>query len=303
MPAGSKTPHKAGYAALIGRPNAGKSSLLNALLRFPLSIVSPVPQTTRHQVLGVLNGEGFQLCILDTPGWLDDAKDDLQRALIRAARRAVRADADVLLVVVEPGQPGPKDVEALKAAVSGATPVILAVNKADVAEHGALDAAVRAWTGALSPKASLVVSARTGRGIQALLASLLSQLPESAPYFGPDQLSDRWERFFAAEIIRQGIFQSYQKELPHACAVEIEEFKEKPGRPDRIRANIYVERDGQKGILIGAGGAGLRKLKTVSGKALEAFLGRRVELELWVKVRKNWRRDPAAVKSFGYGWL
>jgi GTP-binding protein Era len=292
--------HKAGYAALIGRPNAGKSSIVNALLHFPLSIVSPVPQTTRHKVLGILNGDGFQLCLLDTPGWLDEAQDDLQRALIRVARRAVREDADIMLVVVEPGKPDPKDLEALKAAVSGPTPVVLAVNKADAAEGAAIDAAVRAWVDTLRPKACQVVSARTGKGIQALLDTLLSLLPESPPYFGPDQLSDRWERFFAAEIVRQTIFQCYQKELPHACAVEIEEFKELAGRPDRISATIYVERDGQKGILIGSGGRGMHKLRALSLKALETFLGRKAELELWVKVRKNWRRDPQAVKGFGY---
>ncbi|HVE11855.1 MAG TPA: GTPase Era [Elusimicrobiota bacterium] len=292
---------KAGFVALLGRPNAGKSTLTNALLNFPLSIVSPKPQTTRHRILGIVQAEGWQACLLDTPGLLDSAKDKLQDALIRTARRAAREDADVLLLLVEPGVPAENELKAMKSLVSGAQPLVLVVNKMDQdKDRSRVDATLAAYSAALSPAKAHAISALKKEGLDALRASLRELLPESPPYYEGDRLSDRWERFFVAEIIRAGIFEAYREEVPHACAVDIEDFKETKGKKDLIRATIYVERSSQKPILLGPGGKSLRELTSSRTKAIELFLGRKVELDLWVKVKDNWRKNPAALKAFGY---
>lgn len=290
---------RAGFVALCGRPNAGKSTLLNALLRQKLSIVSPVPQTTRHKILGILNGKEYQVCFLDTPGLLDAAKDGLQNALIRTVRIASRDDADLLVLVVEPAPPSEQDVAALKGLMRGGRPVLVAVNKSDLAaDKAALQAAAEAYRAALEPAEVHVISALKRDGVDHLLASIIKRLPENPAYFGADQASDRWERFFAEEIIRERIFEQYYQEVPHACAVQVEDFRE--GRPDRISAIVYVEREPQKGILVGAKGKSIRRLTETSERELKAFLGRPVALELRVKVKSNWRRDPQALRQFGY---
>ncbi|OIO12301.1 MAG: GTPase Era [Elusimicrobia bacterium CG1_02_63_36] len=293
--------HKAGFVAIIGKPNAGKSSLLNALLEFPLSIVSPKPQTTRHALLGILNGEGHQLCLLDTPGWLDRADDKLQSNLIRAAKIAAREDADALLLVVEPQRPNAETLASLKRLTSFGKPVVLAVNKSDlVKDNVGLERIVEAYRKELEISSSHIVSAKNGKALKGLLKDLLERLPESPPFFEGDGISDRWERYFVTEIVREKIFELYHEEVPHACAVMLEQFREEPGRKDRIILTIYVERPPQKGIVIGKGGMAIQKLRIHSHKAIEKFLGRKTELELFVKVRKNWRKDPGALKEFGY---
>lgn len=290
---------RSGFVAIVGRPNAGKSTLLNSILKQKLSIVSPTPQTTRHKILGILNGAERQVCFLDTPGLLDAAKDGLQAALIRTARIASRDDCDVLVLVVEPHPPAAAELAALGSLARGARPVLLAVNKADtVSDKAALKAWAQAYADALKPAEVHVVSALRRDGVDHLLASVVARLPESPPYYATDQVSDRWERFFAEEVIRERIFELYYQEVPHACAVQVEEFKE--GGPDRISAIIYVEREPQKGILIGPKGAAIRELTKASEKALREFLGRGVALELRVKVKPNWRKDAHALKQFGY---
>lgn len=290
---------RAGFVALCGRPNAGKSTLLNAFLRQKLSIVSRVPQTTRHKILGILNGKDLQVCFLDTPGLLDAAKDGLQNALIRTARIASRDDADLLVLVVEPAAPSEADVAALKGLARGGRPVIVAVNKADlVADKAALQAAAEAYRAALEPAEVHIVSALRRDGVDHLLASIVERLPRSPAYYGTQQASDRWERFFAEEIIRERIFEQYFEEVPHACAVQVEEFRE--GRPDRVSAIVYVEREAQKGILVGAKGRSIRRLTETSERELKSFLGRPVALDLRVKVKSNWRKDPQALRQFGY---
>jgi len=291
---------RAGFVALIGRPNAGKSTLMNALLKFDLSIVSPKPQTTRHSILGILNGPGHQICFVDTPGLLDQSRDLLQDALMRTTRRVAREDADVRLLLVEPYVVPAAETERLAAILGKSGTLILAINKADLVSPRTKLDAVRAAYAALSPARSVVLSARSGEGVADLREAILALMPVSPPYYETDRLSDRWERFFVAEIIRAGLFEAYREEIPHACAVEIEEFKENPGKKDLIRAWIYVERSNQKGILLGPRGAALRELAKNRTLAIEKFLGRRVELDLWVKVRAGWRKDLRSLKEFGY---
>lgn len=292
---------KSGFVALLGRPNAGKSTLMNALLRTKLSIVSPKPQTTRHKVLGLLNGPGYQVCLLDTPGLIEEPRDCLQTALVRAGLSAARESPDLLLLVVEPAPPRESDLREFSSLGRLGPPLILALNKADLpAGPGGHEAVLSAYGQALKPAAALSLSALKGQGLAALLQEILRRLPESPPFYETDQLSDRWERFFAAELIREQVFALYAEEIPHAVAVVLEQFRETEGEPDLVRATLYVERDGQKGILIGRKGSALRRLLARSREALENFLGRPVDLDLWIKVRENWRKDPRALKEFGY---
>lgn len=293
-------PFRAGFAAIVGRPNVGKSTLLNALLGFKLSIVSPKPQTTRHRILGILNGENFQICFLDTPGLIEKPINGLQRALTVAAKSAAREDADVLVFVAEPGRPREEELRALEVLASRQVPVVLTVNKIDAASPEKIAAARAACEEVVKPVASLGVSALKGTGVGELRDRLLALLPESPPFYGTDQLSDRWERFFAEEVIREKIFELFQQEIPHACAVRVEEFRERKGSPDQVRAAIFVEKESQKGILIGRQGRAIGALTEASRRALADFLGRRVELELRVGVRAGWRKDPKALKDFGY---
>jgi GTP-binding protein Era len=292
-------PHRAGFVALLGRPNAGKSTLLNALLGQKLSIVSPKPQTTRHKLLGIINGNDYQLCLLDTPGWLDEAQDGLQKTLIQMARSAARDDADVIVLVVEPTPPAAADLESLRSSLRGDKPLVLVVNKCDLREAPAIEAAKTGWA-ALNPVKVHAVSAMKATGVAALRADLIALLPESPAFYDKTQASDRWERFFATEFIRETIFENLHEEVPHACAVEIERYKERPGKPDEINATIYVERAGQKPILLGKKGAMIRTLTEESRRKIEAFTGRKADLEIWIKIRANWRKDAGALRELGY---
>jgi GTP-binding protein Era len=294
-----ETAHKAGFVALAGLPNAGKSTLLNALLKFKLSIVSPKPQTTRHRILGILEGEGFQACFLDTPGLLSEAKDPLQKALRIEASRALREDADLIVYLVDTAEADPAKAEA--PSLREGAPVLLVLNKCDrPSSEERLKALEDSYSERLKPAKVLRISALKGQGVEELKAEILARLPENPPFYEKGQLSDRWERFFASEIVREAVFDSYHDEIPHATAVVVETFREKPGKPDEVFATLYVERDGQKGILIGKGGKDLHRLTERAQAGLENFLGRRVVLELWIKVRKDWRKDPRSLKEFGY---
>ena len=293
-------PFKAGFVVLLGRPNAGKSTLVNALLGSKLSIVSAQPQTTRHKILGILNRPDAQICFLDTPGLVPDPGDPLQSALRRTAAMSAKEDPDVLVLLVEPRKPDPKSLEELAALSRGPNPVILAVNKIDLPPvKGGPDEAAAAYSEAVKPAAAVRISALKKIGLEELLAEIVVRLPESPPFYESGQLSDRWERFFASELIREQLFALYKEEIPHATAVAIDQFIE-GGKADVVRAMLYVERDGQKGILLGKQGRALRQLQDRSQQALAGFLGRPVELDLWVKVRRNWRKDPRALKEFGY---
>ena len=291
--------HKAGFVALAGLPNVGKSTLMNALLKFKLSIVSHKPQTTRHRLLGILEGEGFQACFLDTPGLIDLPSDSLQRALRQESTRAIRDDADLVVYMVDVAEADPKKVEGTP--LRTGTPVLLVLNKCDRVVSDARVAAIEAaYAAALKPEKIFRISALKGAGVEELKTEIVARLPESPAFYDKGHLSDRWERFFAAEIVREQVFGLYHDEIPHATAVVVETFKENQGRPDDVYATLYVERDGQKGILIGKGGQDLKRLTERSQAGLENFLGRPVHLEIWIKVRKDWRKDDRSLKEFGY---
>ncbi|MBI5241066.1 MAG: GTPase Era [Elusimicrobia bacterium] len=294
----SETGHKAGFVVLLGRPNAGKSTLLNALLKSKLSIVSPKPQTTRHRILGILDGDGFQACLVDTPGLIENPKDPLQNCLRRQAMGAAHEDPDVMVLVAEPTLPSAPLLAELSALNRAGKPLLLALNKADL--PGDHEAALRAYADAVKPAASFQVSALKGQGVDGLLRKIVELLPPSPAFYEPGQLTDRYERFFAAELVREAVFDLYSEEVPHATAVVIERFRELPGAPDQIDAVLYVERETQKAIIIGKGGKALRRLQDQARQAIVDFLARPAELELWVKVRKNWRKDLRSLKEFGY---
>lgn len=295
--------HRAGFIAIAGRPSAGKSTLLNRFLGTKLSIVSPRPQTTRHKILGLLNGRDFQAVFIDTPGWLEETKDRLQDALRRSASSAARDEAD-LIVWVADGPPTPKDLQLIGGLALKGKPMVLALNKADLPDAAKrLDLAAAAFKDAAPWRRVCRISALAGNGVDSLLMSLTDSLPESPPYYPKDQLSDRYERFFAAELIREQVFAQFREEIPHATAVVIEQYREVPGKPDHVLAALIVEREGQKGILIGEKGAGVRRLREAASREIEKFTGRPVALELYVKVHKDWRKDPKAVKEYGYGEL
>lgn len=295
------TPFKAGFVAILGRPNVGKSTTLNALLKFKLSIVSPQPQTTRHNILGILNGENYQICFLDTPGIIERPKDGLQTALAQAARTAAHGDADVLVALVEPELPNEEALQRLAALTRSRSPLILAVNKIDLAaKPEALEATIQAYETALQPAATVRLSALKGAGVDQLLQELIKRLPESPAFYDTDQVSDRWERFFVTEIIREKVFELYEDEIPHSSAVVIDSFKEIPRSPDQISATLYVERDSQKGILIGKGGKMIKKLSDKSRQEISEFLRRPVVFDLRISVRKDWRKNPRSLKEFGY---
>ncbi|MFA6004439.1 MAG: GTPase Era [Elusimicrobiota bacterium] len=297
----SEADFKAGFVVIMGRTNAGKSTLLNALLKSKLSIVSPKPQTTRHRILGILDGPGYQACLVDTPGLIPAPKDPLQNCLRRQALGAVHEDPDVIVLLVEPERPTEDAIKELSWLNRDHKPLILVLNKADIpVADGLHDKIIAAYCEALKPAASLRVSALKGAGMDDLLAEVVKHLPVSPPFYEPGQLSDRWEKFFVSEIIRERVFELYEDEIPHATAVVVELFREVPGQADEISATLYVERDTQKGIIIGAKGNTLRKLQERALQTIIDFLGRPATLELWVKVRKDWRKDPRSLQEFGY---
>ncbi len=292
----AEAPHRAGAVALLGRPNAGKSTLLNRLLGEKLAIVTARPQTTRSRILGILTLESAQLLLLDTPG-LHRGKRPLNTAL-DAIAHAAAADCDVALLLLDP-RAGWSDEEAAVFAELRARgkPVVVAATEG--AEPGARSAA---WPPAESEGAAATprISARTGEGLDDLLRELCQRLPESPPLYPADQLSDRPLRFLAAELVREAAFEELGQELPYALAVEILEFRE--DRPDltRIRANLLVERDSQKRIAVGTGGQVVKRIGSRARREIERLLGVRVHLELWVKVERNWGRRPKRLESLGY---
>ena len=292
---------RAGYVAILGRPNAGKSTLLNRLLGQKLAITTPRPQTTRHRILGIWNGEGAQIVFLDTPG-IHEAKKALNVAMVRAAFSAM-ANADVLVLMVDAGRPaGPEEELLLGEVMKARAAIVLAINKVDAINKALLLPQIESWSRRIPGIPIVPISALTGDGVDRLLDEILARIPEGAPFYPPDQVTDQPERFFAAEIIREKIFQCTGEEIPYACAVTIEDWKEDPaGKRTTISAVIHVEKESQKAIVIGKGGAKLKEIGTSARLELEAFLEVKVHLALWVKVDKNWTRDEREVRHLGYG--
>ncbi len=290
--------HRCGTIGIAGRPNTGKSSLLNRLVGEKLSIVSDKAQTTRHLVTGILTRDDCQYIFVDAPGQQSRSRSTFHRALNRRATEAAR-DADVALFVVEAQRFGAEDRAAL-AQIPAAQTVVAAVNKIDTLKNERdlipfLDRLAKAR----EFQAIVPVSAKTGRNIPELLRVLRAALPEGPPAYPPEQLTDRDERFFAAELLREKLFHEMGEELPYRCEVLIDSFKD-DGRLRRIEATILVERDSQKAIVIGAGGARLKKMAAAARKDMERLFDGKVYLGVWVKVRKAWTDDARILRQLGY---
>jgi GTP-binding protein Era len=288
----SDGPHRAGAVAILGRPNAGKSTLLNHLLGEKLAIVTSKPQTTRSRILGILSRENFQILFFDTPGMHESAKA-LNVALNDLVDSAAK-DCDLGLLLVDPYGGWGDDHSALHAKLlARGCPVIVISTKGDLKNRQNPE-----WP-ATAP-AMRMISAKTGEGVDELLAEIAGQLPESPPLYPEDQLSDRPLRFLAAELVREAAFEELGQELPYALAVEVVEYDE--SRPDlvRIRADLLVERRSQKQIVIGRGGQLIKSIGIRARREIEALVGNKVHLELWVKVEARWAKHPKRLKSLGY---
>ena len=289
--------HKAGFVNIIGNPNVGKSTLMNAFVGEKLSIITSKAQTTRHRILGIVNGEDFQVVFSDTPGIIKPAYE-LQSAMMDFVKSALE-DADVLLYMVEIGEKALKDENFFKKLQNSKIPILLLLNKIDKADQQLLEEQVQYWQEQL-PRAEIhPISALNNFNVQEVFERVLELLPESPPYFPKDQLTDKPERFFVNETIREKILQQYKKEIPYSVEVDTEEFLEDEDII-RIRSVIMVERNSQKGIIIGHKGAALKKVGIAARKDLELFFDKQVYLELYVKVSKDWRKDPRRLKRFGY---
>jgi len=299
----NKTKFRAGYVAIIGEPNVGKSTLMNALLGQKLSIVTPKPQTTRRRILGIMTGEHYQVVFLDTPGILKP-KYLLQRAMVEDADSAI-ADADLILYMIEATNPrlghdSRSDVVLDRLRAAG-KPSFLVINKVDRIPKEQVLPIIDHYAKAFDFKELIPISALKGDNLDDLKQTLLRHLPEGQPYFPPEELTDRPERFFVGEIIREKVFEQYRDEIPYATEVMVLEFKEREKGRDFISAEIIVERESQKPILIGKSGLALKSVGERARKEIEEFLGRPVYLELRVKVRENWRKDERWLRRLGYG--
>jgi GTP-binding protein Era len=295
------TAFKSGYATIAGAPNAGKSTLLNRILGEKISIISSKPQTTRNRVLGVCHRPGVQIVFLDTPG-IFSAKDPLNVKIVDTALGAID-DADVLLTVVDAAHPDPASEALLAEKVrSLKLPVVLALNKIDlVADKEKLLEIIAGWSARHAFEAVVPVSALDGTQVDELIAAIVRALPDGPPYFPEDTLTDASERFIAAELIREKIFRLTGEEIPYASAVTVESFKTaENGKRVHIEASIHLERGSQKGIIIGRGGAMLKRIGTEARQDIEKMTGSKVFLKLFVRVQKNWRKDTKAIERFGY---
>ncbi len=288
--------HKSGFVSIVGKPNVGKSSLMNKLVGENLSIITAKAQTTRHRIMGILNGDDFQIVYSDTPGLLEP-KYELQQAMMSYVKVSLD-DADVILLIVELEEKYDENLFAFLKKIQ--TPIVLVINKIDLAKGSQVTDKIAYWKNLIPAKEIVPVSAKAGTNLDNLLLTIKNLLPEHPGYYPKDDLTDRSERFFASEIIREKIFLNYEQEIPYSSEVGIESFKDEEAII-RIRATIYVERDSQKGIILGKGGSSLKKVGTEARKSLESFFGKKVFLETHVKVADNWRKQKLKLKQFGYG--
>jgi GTP-binding protein Era len=289
--------HKSGFVNILGNPNVGKSTIMNALVGEKLSIITPKVQTTRHRIMGIVNGEDFQIVYSDTPGILKP-KYKLQETMMNSVNGALN-DADIILFVTDVLDSVDKEGEYIERIKNSGVPVIVAVNKIDLSNQISLEGIVESWHKALPSSDIIPLSAIERFNIETLLKSILEKLPEGEAFFPKDQLTDRYERFFASEIIREKVLLNYSKEIPYSVEIEIETFTEEKNRSN-IRAVIHATRESQKGIIIGHKGQMLKKVGTEARKDMEDFFGRKIFLELYVKVTKDWRNKPLILKRFGY---
>ena len=293
-----ETKHKSGFVNIVGNPNVGKSTLMNDLVGERVSIITSKAQTTRHRIMGIVNTPEYQIVFSDTPGVLAP-KYKLQESMLSYSEGAL-TDADVLLYVTDVVEDPTKNADFLARVAAEKVPVLLVINKIDLLkDQKQLEEIVDRWRTMLPNAEIFPTSATEGFNVQNLMKRIVELLPEGEPYFGKDALTDKPARFFVTEIIREKILLNYDKEVPYSAEVIVEKFEEKE-TSIHIMAVIYVERDSQKGILIGKGGVMLKKVGTEARKDIEKFFGKSVYLELFVKVEPNWRNRENKLRSFGY---
>lgn len=290
--------HKAGFVSILGNPNVGKSTLMNSLVGERLSIITAKAQTTRHRIMGIVNGDDFQIVYSDTPGVLEP-NYKMHEYMMQYVDTALQ-DSDILLYMVEVGES--KHYEGIINSVSQSkTPVVLILNKTDKATPEKVQESRAYWEELLHPDKVCCISALTGEHVQDVVDAVVSLLPYSPPYFPKDELTDRSMRFFVSEIIREKILLLYKKEIPYSVEIEVTSYKEQ-ANVTHIDATIYVERESQKGIILGHKGAAIKELGTQARLAIEEFIDAKVFLTLSVKVQKDWRNDDNRLKNFGYGF-
>ncbi len=289
--------HRSGFVNIIGNPNVGKSTLMNQLVGEKLSIITSKAQTTRHRIMGIVNGEDFQIVYSDTPGILKP-NYKLQEKMMKFVRGAI-TDADVLLYVTDTVEDSDRSADIIEKVNLSGIPTIVVINKVDLTTPDKLVALVEKWQ-ALIPNAIIApCSAKENFNVEGVFNLILERLPEGEPFYPKDTLTDKTLRFFASEIIREKILLNYDKEIPYSCEIAIESYKEEP-TIDRISATIFVARNSQKGIVIGHKGERLKRVGQAARHDLEAFLGKKVFLELYVKVMEDWRNNDNQLKRFGY---
>jgi len=288
--------HKAGFVSIIGKPNAGKSTLMNALVGEKLSIITPKAQTTRHRILGIVNEDAYQIVFSDTPGIIKP-RYELQNSMMSSVKGSI-TDADLILFVTDINEQYDEN-DVLEKIINTTIPLIVLINKIDNATQEQVEEKINFWQEQLNPKHIFAISALQKYNLDGIMNIVLNYLPEHAPFYDKEDLTDRNQRFFVSEIIREKIFNNYQKEIPYSTEVVITAFKEEE-TITRISAEIIVERDSQKNILIGKGGASLKKVGTEARKDIEKFLDQKVFLETFVKVIPDWRSKKNYLKGFGY---
>nr|WP_321231600.1 GTPase Era [uncultured Psychroserpens sp.] len=289
--------HKAGFVNIIGNPNVGKSTLMNAFIGEKLSIITSKAQTTRHRILGIVNGDDFQVILSDTPGIIKPAYE-LQESMMDFVKSAFE-DADVLIYMVEIGEKELKDEAFFKKITNSKIPVLLLLNKIDKSDQEQLESQVQVWAEKVPNAEIFPISALEGFNVKEVFSRIIELLPMSPAFYPKDQLTDKPERFFVNETIREKILMHYKKEIPYAVEIDTEEFFEED-TIIRMRSVIMVERETQKGIIIGHKGSALKRVGIEARKDLEKFFGKQVHLELYVKVNKNWRSNQRQLKRFGY---
>jgi GTP-binding protein Era len=290
-------PHKSGFVNILGNPNVGKSTLMNALTGMKLSIITSKVQTTRHRIMGIVNGEDFQIIYSDTPGLINPVYK-MQEQMVKYAYSAL-ADADIILFVTDIYELPDPSRDMVKRLAKINVPVFILINKTDLDKGGSVIRLTAAWSGLLPGAEIIPVSALKGFNLEKLLTRIISLLPESPPYWPKDEITNRSERFFAGEIIREKILLNYRQEVPYSVDIEVVSFKDSE-EIIRISAIIYVMRESQKGIIIGKQGLALKKTGTMARIDLEEFFGKKIFLELLVKVKKDWRNNPRMLRQFGY---
>ena len=289
--------HKSGFVNIIGNPNVGKSTLMNALVGERLSIITSKAQTTRHRIMGIVNGEDFQIVYSDTPGILKPAYK-LQESMMNFVHGAVD-DADVILYVTDTVEQSDRQEAIVERINRSGVPTIVVINKIDLTTPDKLEALAAEWQSRLPEAVVIPVSAKEKIGMGGVLDAILERLPEGEPFYDKDTLTDKTLRFFASEIIREKILLNYDKEIPYCCEIEIDTYKEEP-TIDRISATIYVARTSQKGIVIGHKGERLKKVGQQAREDMERFLQKKVFLQLFVKVQEDWRNNERQLRRFGY---